>query len=446
MIKHCVCGSSNVKYKYLNNKKAEQPRYRCMDCKKMFTVGDHNRPKPGHYTKTRNKDPDEFRGLDTQCAYCFVVNLAKFKYYNNKPKYGKTQPRFVCLACDRQFQMRFEGNKLVCGKTKPGKAKPDTGETKPGKTKWSRTAPQSAQATTSASEYDVVDAEHVYEFSNTEDETFFEASDPMEHSDGLYTEEMEAATTIPFHVPNVDAASASDYAVTGHAGQSDQVFYTNDQVFCDALQAPVEQSDVGKYLSAYEYGMVNAEQVPVDQFSNTYFVPEQQGDVGQYYGMVNAPVEQFSDTYCVPVQQSSDVGQCSSAYEYGVVNAEQVPVEQFSNTDCVPVQQSADVGQYSQTEEMMAAAAIPFDVPNYQTTSACEYEVVNAEQEEQLSYTDAGPVEQSDVGQCRYFEEMAAATTIPFPVPEDDALFYSMEYSEDNPDQFMREDAVSFWD
>ena len=146
------------------------------------------------------------------------------------------------------------------------------------------------------------------------------------------------------------------------------------------------------------------------------------------------------------MQQSADVGQYSSAYEYGVVNAEQVPVEQFSNTDCVPVQQSADVGQYSQTEEMMAAAAIPFDVPNYQTTSACEYEVVNAEQEEQLSYTDAGPVEQSDVGQCRYFEEMAAATTIPFPVPEDDALFYSMEYSEDNPDQFMREDAVSFWD
>ncbi|KAG0586169.1 hypothetical protein KC19_2G069600 [Ceratodon purpureus] len=112
------CRSNNVKFKYYNNGKEDQHRFKCLNCNVWFTWEDHNRPKPKHYKKVRNQDPVEFQGQRTQCNKCFVVNNARFKFYNNKKKYGETQPRFKCLSCCKSFQMHLKEGILVPVKSK----------------------------------------------------------------------------------------------------------------------------------------------------------------------------------------------------------------------------------------------------------------------------------------------------------------------------------------
>ncbi|KAG0587026.1 hypothetical protein KC19_2G135000 [Ceratodon purpureus] len=120
---HCVhCGSSNLKFKFLNNKKPDQHRYKCLNCEAIFTWEDHKRPKPKHYKKVRNEDPVEIQGQRTQCNKCFAVNNARFKFYNNKKKYGETQPRFRCLSCKNYFQMHLKDGVLVAIKTRSKKS------------------------------------------------------------------------------------------------------------------------------------------------------------------------------------------------------------------------------------------------------------------------------------------------------------------------------------
>ncbi|KAG0623831.1 hypothetical protein M758_3G205400 [Ceratodon purpureus] len=114
---HCVhCGSSNLKFKFLNNKKPDQHRYKCLNCEAIFTWEDHHRPKPKHYKKVRNQDPVEIQGQRTQCNKCFAVNNARFMFYNNKQKCGETQPRFLCLSCKTFFQMHLKDGVLLASK------------------------------------------------------------------------------------------------------------------------------------------------------------------------------------------------------------------------------------------------------------------------------------------------------------------------------------------
>jgi hypothetical protein len=99
-------------YYKTQQQKKDQPRYKCLDCKKYFTWGLHNRPKPRHYKKERNKDPPELLSLPTQCAHCSIVNEANFKYNDNKTSCDTTQPHFGCLKCNKLFQMSFQGRIL----------------------------------------------------------------------------------------------------------------------------------------------------------------------------------------------------------------------------------------------------------------------------------------------------------------------------------------------
>jgi len=99
---------------YFDNKKVDQPRFKCEHCHKLFTLGSHGRPQGKTYAKKRNEDPIELKSLSRQCRHCGVADNAAFKYYNN---HNLSQPRFKCLSCGLQFQMRLlgtgEGRHLV---------------------------------------------------------------------------------------------------------------------------------------------------------------------------------------------------------------------------------------------------------------------------------------------------------------------------------------------
>jgi transposase-like protein len=101
---HCKAKSPANSFKYYNNKKLEQPRYKCSNCKRFFTLGLHGRPQGRTYTKKRNQDPPEVLDLPRDCPHCGVANNAAFKYWNNKSMW---HPRFKCLSCGKQFQMRL---------------------------------------------------------------------------------------------------------------------------------------------------------------------------------------------------------------------------------------------------------------------------------------------------------------------------------------------------
>lgn len=103
---HCGLESAHSSFKYFDNKKADQPRYQCSHCHKFFTLGLHGRPQGKTYAKKRNEDPDELKCLSRQCRHCGVADNAVFKYYNN---HNISQPRFKCLSCGKQFQMRVLG-------------------------------------------------------------------------------------------------------------------------------------------------------------------------------------------------------------------------------------------------------------------------------------------------------------------------------------------------
>jgi hypothetical protein len=68
-----------------------------------------------HYKKERNVDPHELQELTRHCPNYSATNNAIFKYYNNTKTKGKTQPRFYCLNCKKQFFMHFEGGILTSG-------------------------------------------------------------------------------------------------------------------------------------------------------------------------------------------------------------------------------------------------------------------------------------------------------------------------------------------
>lgn len=101
---HCGIESSECRLKYYNNKKQDQARYKCPNCKKLFSPVFHGRPQGKTYHKKRGEDPMEIRGLPRQCPHCETNDNAPFKYYNN---HNSSQPRFKCLSCGKQFQMHL---------------------------------------------------------------------------------------------------------------------------------------------------------------------------------------------------------------------------------------------------------------------------------------------------------------------------------------------------
>ena len=105
---HCnYVSAEESPFKYYDNRSLDQPRFQCCRCRKLFTWNIHSRrPQGKTYEKKRNQDPEELRGLHRQCRHCGVADNAPFKYYNNR---SKAQPRFKCLSCHKQFQMRLVG-------------------------------------------------------------------------------------------------------------------------------------------------------------------------------------------------------------------------------------------------------------------------------------------------------------------------------------------------
>lgn len=101
------CSSVEVEYKFLNNNKIEQPRYRCVECKKLFTYNPGSRRKrhPQGYLKIASNDVAS-QGLPDNATVmclnpsCGKVGTSRFLFYNN----GKvTQPRYKCSDCDTTF-------------------------------------------------------------------------------------------------------------------------------------------------------------------------------------------------------------------------------------------------------------------------------------------------------------------------------------------------------
>jgi hypothetical protein len=240
-------------------------------------------------------DPHELQGLTRQCPNCSATNNAIFKYYNNTKTKGKTQPRFHCLSCERQFSMRFEGGMLTPGKTKGGKHK----------------APQMVQPCMTPLAFVANDYHNVEDLEHGGDGGSSSLCDEY----GMLSEEQEdqSNTMVPVAFAANECHNLEDLEYGGDGGSSSFCAYEynmlteeqGDQSSTDAV--PMEQSDMGQY----EYNMLSEEQG--DQ-SSTDVVPMEQSDMGQYeYNMLSEEQGDQSSTDAVPMEQS-DMGQCSYSY------------------------------------------------------------------------------------------------------------------------------------
>ena len=105
LIKSCWrCHSSDCRFSYFDNKKQDQPRYKCLKCKQHFALSLHasNHPKNRSYTK---KLGDLVAHLARTCPLCGAGNDGtKFLYYNNNKNKKNEHPRFRCFNCKKDFQ------------------------------------------------------------------------------------------------------------------------------------------------------------------------------------------------------------------------------------------------------------------------------------------------------------------------------------------------------
>ena len=144
------CSSTNAEFKFLNNKKMEQPRYKCLGCTKLFTHNPNSSRKkhPQGYSKiaakrsggssSNNDDgaatvPELPNTATVSCLnpMCGEVGTSKFLFFNN----GKlTQPRYKCGSCNTTFTHggRLSSNRnfeqLLSLKRKFGDGTMDVGE------------------------------------------------------------------------------------------------------------------------------------------------------------------------------------------------------------------------------------------------------------------------------------------------------------------------------
>ena len=413
------CGSSNTKFKYLNNGKITQPRYRCQDCKSYFQVINHNRKTPTKYLKPKHKDPHELQGLLKVCSSpsCGAQNNATFKYYNNKSKCGLTQPRFKCLSCGKDFQMSFEGGQLLPSKHKK--------------------APPSPQASTSTYEQGVGYEQQTNSFFNIQDGTLSETNNvevDLAFNNGgeyfntqetkaldttlnpfygeyLYIEELETPKTSPiqFHNisndPSIGCASGYDITQDPHLSFNQSSFDANVASFA-------KDHDVGKYSCVSDYPMINEEQlwtstygatsgIQEDEFLNSNGIsndiaPMEHGDIAQ----TNIEYDMGSLEHFDPMEQYHNID---------------AMVDQFSNTIALAMEQS-DVRESLWIEDMEEATTIPFPISE-QIDSVDQYYDIDA-MIDQFPSANALAMEQNDISKCLSIEDMVAATTIIFPIPD----------------------------
>ena len=91
------CQSTRYKFKYLNNRKHDQPRYLCLDCKKFYGLHAQKgarRPHPGGYTKRKIKT-DMLKNLCPNSGR--GGNGFKHMLPNGEPSDKPTTSE--CLAC-----------------------------------------------------------------------------------------------------------------------------------------------------------------------------------------------------------------------------------------------------------------------------------------------------------------------------------------------------------
>lgn len=103
------CSEHECKYKFLNNKSLQQPRYQCLKCNKPFhALSSRCRAQATVWQdipRARHGDPPAVQArlkyLELKCPPCGAINNARFMYNNNE---SADQPRFKCRACGKQFQ------------------------------------------------------------------------------------------------------------------------------------------------------------------------------------------------------------------------------------------------------------------------------------------------------------------------------------------------------
>ena len=102
-----ICRGSKLKFKYLNNKKIDQPRYECIDCynketkkRHYFNPFKHRKYHVKGYEKKEKIEPDEFMNQIKVCPMCNLSENIKFIGLNNKKS---NQPRYTCKKCKHNF-------------------------------------------------------------------------------------------------------------------------------------------------------------------------------------------------------------------------------------------------------------------------------------------------------------------------------------------------------
>lgn len=138
LVKCPHCESLNTKFRFFNNHKENQPRYKCKDCGLTFTKNGkvRKRSKLMHVHEqeeqvlvmTQNiahEETTEFEGLSPpntwqrtleldklgSCLHCGSMDI-KFRYFNNKKQ---SQARYLCRNCHKTFT---RGGKLRSGTMK----------------------------------------------------------------------------------------------------------------------------------------------------------------------------------------------------------------------------------------------------------------------------------------------------------------------------------------
>ena len=97
---HCKCDKF-VKFKYFNNNKINQPRYECVECKKLFQANNQRKQHLEGYSKPHKIEPSHFAEQPKVCPHCGNDKTIKFIGFNNNKN---DQPRYRCNGgCKKPF-------------------------------------------------------------------------------------------------------------------------------------------------------------------------------------------------------------------------------------------------------------------------------------------------------------------------------------------------------
>jgi rubredoxin len=109
-IYNCPYCNSPAKFKYFNNKKKDQPRHECIECKHLFQPNKHRAQHPQGYKKHEGRvEPLEFVNRHKVCPNCGNDKNIKFMGFNNAKH---EQPRYRCNGgCKKPFSP-FKKRKL----------------------------------------------------------------------------------------------------------------------------------------------------------------------------------------------------------------------------------------------------------------------------------------------------------------------------------------------